>query len=885
MKKNIPIKMLLVAACLAFAVSPAFAQDTRYNAGTTNTGRINMLATDTVPVGAAKGTLYYDLSENLLKSHNGSAFVAVSASGTGDNTLDQAYDQGGAGAGRAITVDTGAVALSNTDADTAFLLTLNAAPGSSAALGGIEITVGSNSTENGIEFENTGSGDDVQGTGDTWAVTKAGVITGDSLIATGGASAVSFNATTSSITLTSDGDADDLTVSVAGANNVSLILSSTGTAADALQITTTAGGIDILNGGAAGGEDIDVTSTSASINLTAGESAVDSVVITSSIGGIDILAAGAAAGEDIDIVATGSSVNITSTEASADAVVISASTAVGGIDITSQADIDITTTGTAGEDISLTNTGGSVVVTATEAVADAIVLNASTALGGIDITSNADIDITTTGAAGEDITISNTGGSVAIASTETVKDSVSVQTSGGVDVDAVDDIVITVASTTAGDDLSLVQTGAVNSSILLTAAGTGVDAIGLTASAGSVTLTSSANINLTATDDVVIPADVGVTFGTGEKIEGDSTDLTITSGGALNLTATTDVVVPTSVGVTFGTGEKIEGDDTDLTITSGADIGLTATADVNLPVNVGLTFGDDGEKIEGDGTDLTISGNNINLTGTADIVIPANVGITFGTGEKIEGDNTDLTVTSGALINLTATTDVAIPVNVGILMAGTEKIESDGTDITITVGAAGDINIGTDIGLKFADDGEGIEGDGDDLTVVSGRDIILTPTSSINMSVAIELASGTTTKLNSDFQPELQSVAFDVEEAVLDADDGTGIKIESIDLNFDGKITRAWVDITQGCADASDTCELFINDTDNATSPTTTIVAAQDCAAASLLAFNPSSSTTVPLATISATERFVVVLYKDVGNDGSTGANLQGVLYVEYVRN
>ena len=39
---------------------------------------------------------------------------------------------------------------------------------------------------------------------------------------------------------------------------------------------------------------------------------------------------------------------------------------------------------------------------------------------------------------------------------------------------------------------------------------------------------------------------MGITFGTGEKIEGDSTDLTITSGGKVNLTATTGVVISTS---------------------------------------------------------------------------------------------------------------------------------------------------------------------------------------------------------------------------------------------------------------------------------------------------------------------------------------------------
>jgi len=72
-------------------------------------------------------------------------------------------------------------------------------------------------------------------------------------------------------------------------------------------------------------------------------------------------------------------------------------------------------------------------------------------------------------------------------------------------------------------------------------------------------------------------------------------------------TVIADVVIPANVGITFGTGEKIEGDNTNLTLTSGADIALTATSDVNLPNYVGMVFGDDGEKIEGDGTDLTIT--------------------------------------------------------------------------------------------------------------------------------------------------------------------------------------------------------------------------------------------------------------------------------------
>jgi len=149
------------------------------------------------------------------------------------------------------------------------------------------------------------------------------------------------------------------------------------------------------------------------------------------------------------------------------------------------------------------------------------------------------------------------------------------------------------------------------------------------------TINSGNDIKLTcgASGDVVIPANVGITFGTGEKIEGNNTDLTITSGANINLTATSDVVIPADVGITFGSGEKIEGNDTDLTVTSGADINLTATSDVNIPSDVGVTFGNDGEKIEGDGSDLTISSSGaLNVTNSGsgnNIVIDSTAGSVY----------------------------------------------------------------------------------------------------------------------------------------------------------------------------------------------------------------------------------------------------------------
>ena len=211
----------------------------------------------------------------------------------------------------------------------------------------------------------------------------------------------------------------------------------------------------------------------------------------------------------------------------------------------------------------------------------------------------------------------------------------------------------------------------------------------------------------------------------GEKISSDGTDFTFNSGNDINLTATTDINVPANVGITFGDdGEKIEGNGTDLTINASADLNLTATTDINIPANVGLTFGDDAEKIEGDGTDLTIAGNNIKLTAATDVIIPTNVGLHFtDANEKIESNGTDLTINAGADINLTATTDINVPANVGITFGDDgEKIEGDGTDLTIAgnninLTATADVVIPNNVGIQFGGASEKIEGDGTDLTI------------------------------------------------------------------------------------------------------------------------------------------------------------------------
>ena len=124
----------------------------------------------------------------------------------------------------------------------------------------------------------------------------------------------------SNITVT--GSSKDLSIAVVGGGTQQLTLASAGTGANAIDVEASAGGIDIRATGAASGEDIDITATGSSINLTSTENVSDAIVLNASAGGIDITSSGSA-GEDIDI-STSSSINLTSTENAANALYLRA---------------------------------------------------------------------------------------------------------------------------------------------------------------------------------------------------------------------------------------------------------------------------------------------------------------------------------------------------------------------------------------------------------------------------------------------------------------------------------------------------------------------------------------------------------------------------------
>lgn len=585
--------------------------------------------TDTVPA-ATEGSVYWNDTNDALTVHTGTGWLALSA-GTGNNTLDDAYDEGGGGAGKKIDADTGAVEIEvadgsnnpalHLDADDAtndptVLLIENAADAPNA------ITID-------IDAQTTGR--DIEGTGASWHVTGAGVLTAADVQATtatvsgtftasggvtlangglisndtpneieftengeelsfaftsntvtlatdtsmdtfalgdvddlSGVGSIAFDAAPATITLAADGTDDDLTIGVTGAQNISLILSSEGTSNDALQITTTAGGIDILNGGAAT-EDIDITSTSASINLVAGENAANAIYIHADKGTAETIKIHTDQGD------TATSIELLSDD--------------GGITLDTGADDDIELT--AGADVNLPTSVG-----------------------------------LTFGDDGEKIEGDGTD--------------LTIESSGNLNlVSVVDEVGAVYIRTNAGTAETLK---------LHADQGDTATSIHLLSDDGGITLDAGADddIDLIAGADVNLPASIGLTFGDdGEKIEGDGTDLSIVSGGNLNLTSSVDEAAAIYIHADAGTSEtiKIHADVgntatsinllsdaggitldalSNVAITNNATIGgtLIMSKEVRYKVGTSIASPGGGELTLGDGTYFVITGTN-NITSIA----------------------------------------------------------------------------------------------------------------------------------------------------------------------------------------------------------------------------------------------------------------------------
>jgi len=110
--------------------------------------------------GAGNGRIYFDTTLNKFRvSENGGAYGDLVGGGGGGGTLNDAYNFGGAGAGRVITANSGAVQInkSSVDSNAAFIVNVTAGTGHAiSALGGLlAVTNADSASSYSLDYTNT----------------------------------------------------------------------------------------------------------------------------------------------------------------------------------------------------------------------------------------------------------------------------------------------------------------------------------------------------------------------------------------------------------------------------------------------------------------------------------------------------------------------------------------------------------------------------------------------------------------------------------------------------------------------------------------------------------------------------------------------------------
>jgi hypothetical protein len=218
----------------------------------------------------------------------------------------------------------------------------------------------------------------------------------------------------------------------------------------------------------------------------------------------------------------------------------------------------------------------------------------------------------------------------------------------------------------------------------------------------ALTLDMSAAGTATFNHDIILGNDSFVQFGdAGENIAGDGTDLTVNSSNDLHLTATTDINIPANVGLTFGDdGEKIEGDGTDLTITSSNNVTVDAAGSIFLSADTNglIDFKD------GDTTYLRVSESSNaailkSFISDGDFIIKGNDGgvdttaLTFDMSDAGAATfNDKVTIGDGKLVlNSTAVTSTAAELN--LLDGVSGLVQADLTKLAAVDSTAAELNI------------------------------------------------------------------------------------------------------------------------------------------------------------------------------------------------
>lgn len=391
----------------------------------------------TIAVGSAAATAVTVDAIALSLDASTDSNLSITANGMPNATLTLAVANAGAGEAR--------VAISATDqAD------FGDGTGSLQFNGGVTTLTDGTATYTSTAGALTSAGIttyDIQASGAVTIDSTAGAISigadadaGDILIGTAGARIIGIghatatavtidaglfsidgHADTCNITSTTTLDAQDFTVSLAGATNSSLILSSTGTGSDAVQMTATVGGIDITSAAqldlvsaneacgwthTANGDGDDLTigvlgATDSSLALASFGTGADAVQLIAASGGMVLSST-----------AQVSSWSHTATGPGQDLTIA----VIGAVD----ASLVLTSAGTAADALQVTASNGGVAISASLAAANALTINSTAggltldAASGLEINCSAGPINVGNDAAGQPINIGTGGARVII---------------------------------------------------------------------------------------------------------------------------------------------------------------------------------------------------------------------------------------------------------------------------------------------------------------------------------------------------------------------------------------------------------------------------------------------------------------------------------------
>ena len=499
-------------------------------------------------------------------------------------------------------------------------------------------------------------------------------------------------------------------VTIAAANG-GIDITCGGAAGEDIDLVNTAGSIhlnageavsDAINIDSSGGVDVDAAGV---INLGSSANGASAIVLDASAGGVDILASNASAGEDINITATGSSVNVSSTENAALAIYLHAD---GGTSETIRLRSD-QGTGVASIDV-LSDVGG-ITLTAGLNTSDAINIVTSNAAGGIDIDagtagfivdttggisldSAAASNFTATGAF--DITFQSTLGSILINAGEAAADAINIDAgSGGLDVDvalqmnltssqaaAADSIRINASAADGGIDIDCGTGGAtLDSTGAISIDGAATSNFTVTGAAADATVQSvGGSVNILASEAAANAIRLNASDAAG------GIDVDCGSGGFLVDAASGAISLDSALASNF-------------TVTGAADLTLNSTAGA-VNITSGETNADSVVITSAGGLDLAVTGaagKDIDVTctsGSMNVTVGENVSDALvvncsgaASGISIDCGTAGVTIGTGILHAITSVASAATPYAV----LGTDYVISTDTTggiLTITLPAA-----------------------------------------------------------------------------------------------------------------------------------------------------------------------------------------------------